>query len=49
MKRLYMGVIEWLDGRWEFLGIVIVGFFNGLYWIWDSGVVLYIHLCVKWL
>ena len=31
----------------SFLGIAIVGFFDGLYWIWDSGMVVYIHLCVK--
>ena len=35
--------------RNEIFGIVIVRFFDDLYWIWDSGVVLYIHLCVKWL
>lgn len=47
MKRLYMGEIEGLDERWEFFGIAIVGFFDDLYWIWDSGMVLYIYLCVK--
>lgn len=42
-----MGMIEGLDEKWEFLGIAIVEFFDGLYWFWDSGVILYIHLCVK--
>lgn len=44
-----MGVIEGLDERWEFLGIVIVGFFDGLYWIWEFWRGLYTHLCVEWL